>query len=88
MKTIVHNKADIMVPSIWICMINDKFLSVDGQTGCDTEEGIIELFKKSEYWKYMIYTLDSSEDSAKEILYKKLLEEKTVKYFEITPFND
>jgi hypothetical protein len=73
-----------MVPSIWICMINDKFLSVDGQTGCDTEEGIIELFKKSEYWKYMISTLDSAE----EILYKKLLEEKTVKYFEITPFND
>lgn len=82
MKT---NHNDITVPCIWVCMIGDEFLVVNGQTGCDTKEGIEELFKQSKYWVEIMKNYD---DSTEEIIYRKFLAEKTVRFFEIKPTND
>lgn len=94
MKTI-RNKSAFTTPSIWVCMIGDEFLVENGIAACDTEEGIENMFKSSNYWKQILLEYNSkqsnkenAENSIEEKLYKKLLIEETIKYFEIKPTNN
>lgn len=78
--TLEESKADCTVSSIWVCMIGNKFLTVNGLTAWENEKGIEELFKSSDYWKEL-----SKETANDEELYNKLLSERSVRYFEIKP---
>lgn len=93
--------------SIWVCMIDDRFLKGKGgamawRRKCDA----VTTFKHSEYWEWIVDGLKKNnpnlvEDSGyrnfrwwkdpkkgkelEEQAYNKLIEDKVVKYIEISP---
>ena len=94
--------------SIWVCMINNRFLVAKGHTAWKRKSDAVKAFKYSEYWKDVVEDLKnkhpelceigyrnhtwwkSSSDGAKleQEAYNKLLENKVVKYIEISPVPD
>jgi hypothetical protein len=92
--------------SIWVCMINNRFLVTKGHTAWKHKSDAVKAFKNSEYWKDVVDDLKNKHPEHCEIGYKnhtwwkydgakleqeaynKLLENKIVKYIEISPVPD
>ena len=94
--------------SIWVCMINNRFLVAKGHTAWKRKSDAVKAFKYSEYWKDVVEDLKNKHPEEVETWYKnytswkyggkgeqleqeaynKLLEDKVVKYIEISPVPD
>jgi hypothetical protein len=94
--------------SIWVCMINNRFLVAKGHTAWKRKSDVVNAFKHSEYWKDVVEDLKNKHPEQCENVYKnytwwkyggdgakleqeaynKLLENKIVKYIEISPVPD
>jgi hypothetical protein len=98
-------KNNCTVSSIWVCMIEDKFLVAKGHTAWRRKSDVVNAFKNSEYWKQVVDNLMTDNPNSTDVWYKqhrcwkygsngkeleatayqKLLDDGTVKYYEIAP---
>ena len=94
--------------SIWVCMINGRFLVAKGHTAWKRKSDVVKAFKHSEYWADIVEYLKNKHPEEVETWYKthtrwkyggkgkqleeetynKLLEDKVVRYIEISPVPD
>lgn len=56
--------------SIWVCMINNRFLVAKGHTAWRRKSDAVKAFKHSEYWKDVVEDLKNKHPEKCETIYR------------------
>jgi hypothetical protein len=65
-------KNNCTVSSIWVCMIEGKFLVAKGHTAWRRKSDVVNAFKNSEYWKQIVDNLmNDNQDQVEETRYHR-----------------